>query len=427
MNENRGSAPPFSAWEREIAFRYLRARRSEGGVALISIISFIGIMLAVAVLIIVMSVMNGFRADLSGMILGFNGHAYVVGGAVTETERQAELKRLRAVPGVVQAYPVVESQALVQSVNAASGAVVRGLTPADLKATAIIAGNVKAGSLSSFGKGESGGDDILVGARLADSLGVGVGDSLTLISPASAATALGALPLQKDYRIAGVFQVGMSEYDQAFIYMPLEQAQLFFGRDASVDYIEIKLANPDKAPALKPALAAAAGPGAVVSDWTQKNQAYFGALQVEHNSMELILALLVLIASLNIISALVMLVKNKGRDIAILRTMGAGKGAILRIFFLCGATVGALGTLAGLIVGVLFCWRIADIQRAVEWVTHAQVFNAQIYFLSRVPAKIEWPEVSLITVFALTASFLATLPPAWRASRLDPVEALRYE
>jgi len=420
-------APPFSAWEREIAVRYLRARRSEGGVALISIISFVGIMLAVAVLIIVMSVMNGFRADLSNMILGFNGHNYVVGGADGPTERAAQLARIRAVPHVVQAYPVVESETLAQSPSGQAGALVRGVTLADLKATPLIAGNIKDGSLSGFDVGDDGGDQVLLGTRLAQTLDVKPGDTLSLISPSSNATAFGAVPVQKTYVVGGVFEVGMSEYDEGFIYMPLRQAQLFFGRGDDIDYVEVKLDNPDLAPSMKPALAAAAGPGAVVTDWTDKNQAYFGALTVEHNVMFLILALLVLIASLNIISALVMLVKNKGRDIAILRTMGAGQGAILRVFFLCGAAVGVLGTAAGLLIGVVFCWRIGDIQRFVEWVTGTQVFNAQVYFLSRVPAKIEWSEVAAITVIALAASFLATLPPAWRASRLDPVEALRYE
>ena len=421
------AAPPFSAWEREIAVRYLRARRSEGGVALISIISFLGIALAVAVLIIVMSVMNGFRTDLTGMILGFNGHAYVVGGATSAPERALTIARLRGAPHVVQVMPVIESETLAQSSNAALGADVRGVSLADLKATPLIAGNIKEGSLAGYDVGDDGGDQVLVGQRLAESLEIKPGDPITLTAPAGPTTVLGTLPAQKTYVVAGLFRVGMSEYDQAYIYMPLRQAQLFFGRGDGVDFIEVKLDNPDLAPRLKPELARAAGPGSVVTDWTEKNQAYFGALTVEHNVMGLILALLVLIAALNIISALVMLVKNKGRDIAILRTMGAGQGAVLRIFFLCGAAVGALGTLTGLVVGVVFCWRIADIQRLVEWVTGAQVFNAQIYFLSRVPAKIEWPEVTGIVLFALAASLLATLPPAWRASRLDPVEALRYE
>ena len=421
------SAPPFSTWEREIALRYLRARRDEFSVALISIISFAGISLAVFVLIVVMSVMNGFRADLSGMILGFNGHAYVVGGADDEIQRMAQIAKLKRVPHVIAAYPVIQSEVLAQSQSGAAGAVVRGLDPADIRANRLISGNIKQGGLGGFGEGEDGGNFVLVGSRLADGLEIRAGSPITLTAPSSASTVMGAIPVQKTYVASGLFTVGMSEYDQTFIYMPLKQAQLFFGRDAQVDYIEIKLDNPDLAPALKPALARAAGPGAVVTDWTEKNQAYFGALAVEHNVMGLILAMLVLIAALNIISALVMLVKNKGRDIAILRTMGAGQGAVLRIFFMCGATVGALGTLTGLVAGVLFCWRIADIQRLVEWATGAQVFNAQVYFLSRVPAKIDWPEVALITVFSLTASFIATLPPAWRASRLDPVEALRYE
>jgi lipoprotein-releasing system permease protein len=422
-----GRAPPFGAWERMLAGRYLRAKRSQGGVALISIISFTGIMLAVAVLIIVMSVMNGFRTELLGRILGFNGHIFVTGGVLDRPDRDAIVARISQVPAVVQAAPIIEAQAIAMGPNQISGAIVRGLRPQDLAATRLVSGNLDEGSLKGFGDGEYGGDEVVVGQRLAESLGVKPGEQLTLISPSGAATALGGTPLQKTYTVAATFTAGMSQYDQAYIFMPLAQAQLFFGRESGVDAIEIKVRDPDQATALKPVIAQAAGPSALVTDWTQRDTSFWGALKVERNVMRLILMLLVAIAALNIISGLVMLVKNKGRDIAILRTMGASAGSVMRIFFMAGAMVGALGTAAGLAVGVLVSVYIGPIQTFVEWATGQAVFSSDVYFLSRLPAKVDWAEVVLITVFALAASFLATLPPAWRASRLDPVEALRYE
>ena len=419
-------APPFAAWERFIAARYLRAKRSQGGVALISVISFVAITLAVGALVIVMSIMNGFRSDLIGKIMGFNGHAFVVGGAMSLDGRETMVRRLETVPGVISVVPVVESQALVQGPEGAAGAIVRGVPPADLRATKVITEKLE-GSLAGFGDGEDGGDYVIVGKRLATNLGVGPGDPITLTSPNGAATAFGTTPTRKTYTVAGVFSVGMSEYDQGFIYMPLNQSQLFFGRDAAVDFIEIKLADPYNAPRAKPALSIAAGPGAVVSDWTEKNSAFFGAVLVERNAMRLILMFIIAIAALNIISGLIMLVKNKGKDIAILRTMGASRGAILRIFFMDGAAIGVLGTIAGLIFGIVFCLNIEPIQNFIEWVTGTKVFNPDVYFLSHVPAKIDWGEVALVSVWTLAASFLATLLPAWDASRIDPVEALRYE
>jgi len=427
MTVETSAAAPFGPWERALAGRYLRAKRKNGGVAVISIISFVGVMLAVAVLIIVMSVMNGFRTELLSRILGFNGHIFVTGPVLEAEDRDAVVARIRAVPGVIQVTPMVEAEALVQGRQQTSGAVVRGVSPADLRASKFISGHIKRGSMRGFGEGEYGGDLILVGDRLAASMGVEPGDTLTLTSPSASATAFGSAPLSKDYTVAGVFSVGMSQFDESYIYMPLAQAQLFFGRDQGVDEIEIKIADPDRAAALRPAIAKAVGPGGIVTDWRDQNQAFFGALEVERTTMRLILMLIVGIAAMNIISGLIMLVKNKGGDIAILRTMGAGRGAILRIFFMSGAAIGVAGTAAGLLLGILFCTYIQQIQAFVQWVTGADVFNANIYFLSHIPARLDWSEVSYVTVFSLLMSFVATLPPALQASRVDPVEALRYE
>lgn len=421
------AAGPFSRWERSVARRYLFAKRKNGGVALISVISFSAVMLAVFALITVMSVMNGFRAELLGRILGFNGHLYAQSPLINGPDRDTIIRRIKAAPGVIQAAPMVEAQAMVIGPTQVTGAIVRGVTTSDLRHMSLISGNIKKGSMEGFGQGEYGGDIVLIGERMAQTLGVQPGDPITVISPSGPATAFGSSTREKNYIVGGLFSVGMSQFDEAFIYMPLEQAQLFFGRDTTVDYVEIKVEDPDKAKELKQAVEIASGPGALVNDWMDKNHSYFTALQVERKVMRLILFCIVAIATLNIISSLVMLVKNKGKDIAILRTMGASQGAVLRIFIMAGASIGVAGTLCGLALGVVFCAYITPIQNFVEWATGTSVFNADVYMLSHIPAKIDWREVGSIVLASAAMSILATLPPALRASRLDPVEALRYE
>ena len=429
MNEalRRKGAGPFGPWERALAMRYLRARRKQGGVTLIAIIAVVGIALTVFGLVSIMSIMNGFRSDLLGHMLGFNGHVYVQGPAVNGPGRDALISRIRAVPGVVEAVPKVEAQSVAMAHGPLSFALVRGLRPADVRANRLISGGIKAGSLKGFGEGDYGGDMILVGSKLAETLGVSAGDDLTLISPQGGATAFGAAPRSKTYTIAATFSVGVSEYDQAFIYMPLEQAQLFYGRGDAIDEVEIKVDDPDNLDHLLPAIEQAAGPGAIVSDWRARNKSYFNALQVERTAMRLILMIVVAIAALNIISGLVMLVKNKGRDIAILRTMGAGRPAILRIFLMVGATLGLSGTVIGVATALVFCTFIEPIQQALNRLTGVNTFNSDVYLLSRIPAKIDWPEVTVIVLFSVVMSLLWALFPAMHASRLDPVEALRYE
>ncbi|KSB91591.1 multidrug ABC transporter substrate-binding protein [Caulobacter vibrioides] len=420
-------AGPFGIWERTVAWRYLRTKRKNGGVALISVISFSAVMLAVFALITVMSVMNGFRAELLGRLLGFNGHIYAQGPLVNGPDREGVIARIKASPGVVQAAPLVEAQAMVIGPNQVTGAIVRGVNPADLRGMKLISGNIKQGSLEGFGEGEYGGDMVLIGDRMARNLGLSVGDPITLISPSGPATAFGTSTREKDYVVGGVFSVGMSQFDESYVMMPLAQAQLFFGRDTAIDYVEVKLTDPDNAKQAKAAIEQAVGPGAFITDWMDKNSSYFNALQVERKVMRLILFFIVAIATLNIISGLVMLVKNKGRDIAILRTMGASQSSILRIFIMAGASIGLAGTLMGLLLGVLFCANITAIQNFVEWATGTAVFSADIYFLAHIPAKIDWVEVAGVVSISTLMSVLATLPPALRASRLDPVEALRYE
>ena len=420
------AAAPFSAWERSLAARYLRTKRKDGGATLIAIIAFLSVMLAVAALIVVMSIMTGFRVDLQSRMLGFRGHVFVQGPAINGPGRDAMLGRIRAIPGVAQAFPLVESPVMVLGPNMTGGGIVRGMRAADVKATPLIAGNIKDGSLQGFGEGDFGGDDILPGVRMAESQGVHAGDQLTLISASGAATAFGSAPRRKAYTVGGLFSAGVSEYDQAFIYMPLEQAQAFFGKGDAVDQIEINLTDVDQLDRIRPEIERAAGQGAVITDWRDQNKSFWNAIKIEKAALRLILMIVIAIVSLNILSCMIMLVKNKGRDIAILRTMGAGQGAVMRVFFMIGVTIGVAGCIAGVISGSLFLLLMNPLQDALAKVG-IQIWSADTYFLSRIPHKMDLVEVISAVTFCFLLSVLATFPPAWRASRLDPIEALRYE
>jgi lipoprotein-releasing system permease protein len=414
---------PFSAFEWMLSLRYLRARRKEGFISVIAGFSFLGIMLGVATLIIVMAVMNGFRQELLSKILGLNGHLLIQPLESPLTDFAAVADRVSKVDGIYLAAPLVEGQALASSPFNASGVVVRGMRGADLAKLGQIAKNIKQGSLDGFDDGQG----IAIGSRLAEQLSVRAGDNLTLVAPRGAVTPMGTTPRIKAYKIAAVFEIGMSEYDSAFVFMPLTEAQAYFNRAGDVTAIEIYTNDPDHIDSFrKPVTDAAARPIYMV-DWRQRNATFFNALQVERNVMFLILTLIVLVATLNIVSGLIMLVKDKGSDIAILRTMGATQGAIMRVFLITGASIGVVGTVTGFLLGTVVCWNIEEIRRFLSWLTNTELFSPELYFLSQLPAHMNVKETSAVVVMALGLSLLATLYPSWRAARLDPVEALRYE
>ena len=414
----------FNAFERAVAGRYLRARRGERFVSVIAIFSLVGISLGVAVLIIVMSVMGGFQADLLNRILGFNGHLGVYGQNAPLRDYDALAARIRTVPGVVSASPVVDGQVLMSGPRGQNaGGMVRGISQADIRTVPAIANNIRAGSLDAF-QGE---DAIAIGIGLAGRFGLQVGDDLTLISPQGAATAFGTVPRVRAYKIAAIFQVGMNEYDTSFVFIPLEAAQIFFQQPGQVNHIEVFADDPDHVGAIRDGILKAAGVPVRVIDWQQTNNSFFAAVQVEKNVMFLILTLIILVAAFNVVSSLIMMVKDKTRDIAILRTIGAGRGAVMRIFLMAGASVGVTGTVIGVVLGVVFCLNIQRIQGWVEAATGTAVFNPEVYYLAHLPSRLDPVEVVQVVVMALALSLLATLYPSWRAARTDPVEALRHE
>ncbi len=422
MSEPNGTRP-FSAFEWMLSLRYLRARRKEGFISVIAGFSFLGIVLGVATLIIVMAVMNGFRGELLDKILGLNGHLLIQPLEKPLTDWEEVAARIAAVKGVKLAAPIVEGQALASSPFNAGGVLVRGIRLTDMEGLPSVINNIKQGSLGGFDDAQG----VAIGRRLADQLSLRAGDNITLVAPRGAVTPMGTTPRIKVYKVAAVFEIGMSEYDGAMVFMPLKEAQAYFNRAGDVTAIEVYTDNPDKVAQYRKDVQDAAKRPIFMIDWRQRNATFFNALQVERNVMFLILTLIVLVAALNIVSGLIMLVKDKGQDIAILRTMGATQGAIMRVFLITGAAIGVVGTLFGFLLGVVVCLNIESIRQFMSWLTNTELFSPEMYFLSRLPANMDTGETVAVVLMALILSLLATLYPSWRAARLDPVEALRYE
>ncbi len=424
MSDIQPNPKPFSAFERTIAMRYLRPRRKEGFVSAIAGFSFVGIALGVAALIIVMAVMNGFRTELLNQVLGFNGHAMVLpvssGQPIADFKQRVEM--LKKQPEIVKAIPFVEGQILVSSNRSNTGALVRGMSEKDIKSLASINNKSLRGSFDDFDKLRG----VAIGYKMAWQHGVSLGDKITLVSPEGPATIFGSAPRIRGYPIVAIFDAGLSEYDKNVVFMGFEEAQDYFASEDGASAIEIMVREPDAIDQVIGKIKSAIGPGVQFVSWKQSNASLRNALAVERNVMFLILTLIILIATMNIISGLIMLVKGKGPDIAILRTMGATRGAIQRIFFMTGAIIGVLGTVTGVLLGVLVSLNVESIRKLLEGMTGSKLFPDEIYYLSQLPAEMNVSETAFVAVMAIAFSFIATLYPSWQAAKLDPVEALRY-
>ncbi|WP_455478355.1 lipoprotein-releasing ABC transporter permease subunit [Bartonella sp. B10] len=413
----------FLSYEWIIAFRYMIPNKKHIVASVISIISLIGIMLGVFALVVVMAVMNGFRTELLNSILGMNGHLIVQTINSGFPNYNTIISSLESMNDVKFALPVVEGQALVQGeFEGGSGALIRGMRKQDLKKLKIVSENIKLGTLAQFDKEEG----VAIGSGLAAKLGLTVGKYLRIITANGDATPFGVMPRVKAYKVTAIFEVGMSEYDSIFVFMPLHEAQMFFNLGDNVPSLELFLHNPDIVDQVKLGIEKAINQKVSLIDWRARNQAFFSALQIERNVMFVILSLIILVAALNIISGLIMLVKDKSYDIAILRTMGAHQIEVMRIFITTGMMIGFIGTVLGLILGIIATININSIQSFISWLFNVDVFNPQLYFLTKLPAQIDWEQTVMVAVMALFLSFLAALIPAWQAAKLDPIQALRY-
>jgi len=411
-----------SKFERTVAWRYLRSKKAEGFVSVIAGFSFAGIMLGVATLIIVMSVMNGFRVELFSRILGLGGHMNVYSQTGELYDYQTIAQNIQSIQGVADVTPIIEGQTLLSNKSNATGVMVRGISQLDFSERDVLYDGIQEGELENFRE-----FNVAIGTVLAQKMRLGIGDTITLTSPVLKSTPFGTVPTQRSFDIGMIFDVEMHEYNSSFVYMPLPAAQKFFQHKNAVSGIEIFLNDADRLDEIRQQVELIVGQKASIYDWRDMNKSFFNALEVERNVMFLILSLIILVAAFNIISSMIMLVKDKGHDIAIMRTMGATRGNMMRIFMLTGASIGFIGTILGAALGISFAMNIETVKDILETLTGSSLWDAEIRFLSEIPAELDWEEVMAVIGMAFFLSILATIYPAWRAARLDPVEALRYE
>jgi lipoprotein-releasing system permease protein len=448
--DSEATAGPFSRFEWLLASRYLRARRKEAFISVISWLTLIGVAIGVATLIVVMSVMNGFRAELLTKILGLNGHftAYPIDAKFTDYDATAV--KLETVDGVLFAVPYVEGQALASGQQESTGVSVRGIEASSIEKLTLLRDGAALGGWDQWDESMG----VAIGQRLADKLGLTIGDPITIVNPNGANTPFGKTPQIRSFPVNVIFDLGMVEFDSFYVYMPMQAAQTYFklyedvlrpgvpepapdATDEEIDAayerqyqataVEVFIDDPDNVNVVRDRIQRGVDRSLILYDWQQRNETFFSALQVERVVMFTILSMIILVAAFNIISSLVMLVKDKSSDIAILRTMGATRGSIMRIFSMTGFAIGFAGTVIGLLLGVLVASNAESLRAFISGLTNIPIFPPEVFFLSRLPSRIDVGEVTVVALLALGLSFLATLYPAWRAAQYDPVEALRYE